>query len=335
MLVKLIITLIAVSILLAVVIQGYRSIVTSLDTRVVDPVRLNGNPQLNIKENTVSNDLSSLTLLRHDLSPGDLVQHIPITTINDELCGIGQCLVTYQGRVCEDQSNVQSEMVRVSWIAYENENGNTKHIDNIVNDQVNSVNFNRHFGSCILPCSECPISNIVDVSMISKITDKNEILSEAGNNEVWGVNSAGTIYKRPIDGSGTDWTEVPGGLKHVSASGNGYVWGVNNNDEIYKCQKPCSGNWIPVLGGLKQISGGRSEVWGVNSAGIIVKRPVDGSGTGWTEIPEVPGGLKHVSASGKGYVWGVNSNDVIYKCQKPCSGDWLQVPGGLDQISGS
>ena len=255
MLVKLIITLIAVSILLAVVIQGYRSIVTSLDTRVVDPVRLNGNPQLNIKENTVSNDLSSLTLLRHDLSPGDLVQHIPITTINDELCGIGQCLVTYQGRVCEDQSNVQSEMVRVSWIAYENENGNTKHIDNIVNDQVNSVNFNRHFGSCILPCSECPISNIVDVSMISKITDKNEILSEAGNNEVWGVNSAGTIYKRPIDGSGTDWTEVPGGLKHVSASGNGYVWGVNNNDEIYKCQKPCSGDWLQVPGGLDQISG--------------------------------------------------------------------------------
>lgn len=46
---------------------------------------------------------------------------------------------------------------------------------------------------------------------------------DADDHEVWGVTSAYAIYKRPVDGSGSRWTLVPGGLKHVSASGNGYV----------------------------------------------------------------------------------------------------------------
>lgn len=180
MLVKLLVSLIAVSLLLAVIIQGYRSILTSLDRRVVDPVRINGNPRFDVKDNSQKKDIS-MTLLRHNLLPGDLVQHSPVTTINNDLCGVGQCNITYQGRVCDDQSNVPSEMIRVSWLAYSNESGVVRHIDNIVNDQENSGNFNRHFGSCILPCSECPLSNIVDVSMVRKIINKNDIFVDSNN----------------------------------------------------------------------------------------------------------------------------------------------------------
>jgi len=144
---------------------------------------------------------------------------------------------------------------------------------------------------------------------------------------VWGVNASDNIYKRPIDGS---WTQIPGGLKHVSASGDGWIWGVNSSDNIYKCKKPCNGEWTQVSGGLKQISGGDTEVWGVDASDNIWKQPIDGGGS-WTQIS---GGLKHVSASGDGWIWGVDSSDNIYKCKKPCNGEWTQVNGGLKQISG-
>ena len=58
--------------------------------------------------------------------------------------------------------------------SYYNEKGDVKHIKDIVQDQNQNVNFKRHFGSCILPCSECPISNIVDVSLVRKITKMNK-----------------------------------------------------------------------------------------------------------------------------------------------------------------
>ena len=83
---------------------------------------------------------------------------------------------------------------------------------------------------------------------------------DAGDEEVWGVNSADHVFKRPADGSGR-WTHI---LKHVTASGNGYIWGVNSNDAIFKCKKLCNGRWIHVGGHLKQIDGGQAYIYGVN-----------------------------------------------------------------------
>ena len=85
--------------------------------------------------------------------------------------------------------------------------------------------------------------------------------------EVWGVNSNHQIYKRPVDGSGDGWQLLSGRLTHVMASGNGYIWGVNSRSWIYKCKKPCSGDWIRVSGGLRQIDGGERAVYGVNVRG--------------------------------------------------------------------
>ena len=86
--------------------------------------------------------------------------------------------------------------------------------------------------------------------------------------EVWGVNSADNIYKRPVDGSGA-WTHIGGKLKHVSASGNGWIWGVNSADHIFKCKKPCNGAWIRFDGLLKQIDGGEKYVYGVNTFTVV------------------------------------------------------------------
>ena len=167
---------------------------------------------------------------------------------------------------------------------------------------------------CDRPCSSW---RLVDGSLKQLDVD---------DHEVWGVNSADHIWKRPVDGSGS-WQSVAGRLKHVSASGHGYIWGVNNDDAIYKCKKPCSGTWVRVDGALKQIDGGQRNVYGVNSANHIYTRPVDGSGA-WRRIP---GSLKYVTASGTGDVFGVSSSDSIYRCKKPCVGEFELMGGLLNQ----
>eukprot|EP00731_Ephydatia_muelleri_P031276 Em0022g790a len=144
--------------------------------------------------------------------------------------------------------------------------------------------------------------------------------------EAWGVNSNDDIYKRNVDGSGS-WTQLPGKLKHVSASGNGYIWGVNSNDDIYKCKKPCTGGWEQVPGKLKQIDGGYDYVYGVNSNNDIFTLPVDGSGS-WRQIPSK---LKHVTASGTHSIFGTAPDDSIWRCKKPCIGEWERIDGGLMQ----
>ena len=169
---------------------------------------------------------------------------------------------------------------------------------------------------CARPCTG---SNWVQISGGLKQVD-------ASDEEVWGVNSGDYIYKRPVDGSGS-WINIPGRLKHVSASGTSYIWGVNANDQIYKCKKPCTGRWEIVDGRLKQIDAGLAYVYGVTRSGAIFSRPVDGSGA-WRHIP---GSLKHVTASGKNEIFGVNAADQIWRCKKPCVGDWEVIEGALTQ----
>lgn len=143
--------------------------------------------------------------------------------------------------------------------------------------------------------------------------------------EVWGVASDNTIWKRPIDDASTkSWQRVPGLLTHVSASGNGYVWAVNKYDHILKCKKPCSGLWIPVPGLLTQIDGGQRAVYGVNRQNNIYTRPVDGSGQ-WRLIPSPPGKTKYITASGVNEVYALNDQDQIFRCTKPCVGEWIQL----------
>ena len=56
-------------------------------------------------------------------------------------------------------------------------------------------------------------------------------------------------------------------------------------------------------------------------------RPIDGSGS-WRQIP---GRLKHITGSGKSEVFGTNAHGYIYRCKKPCTGEWEKVEGNLKQ----
>ena len=149
---------------------------------------------------------------------------------------------------------------------------------------------------------------------------------DVDDQEVWGVSKSGAIFKRPVDGSGK-WVQVKGGLAHVSPSGYGYIWGVNKAQYIYKCKKPCNGAWIRVAGLLKQVDGGQKYVYGVNAGNNIFAAPVDGS-KGWRLIP---GKLKYVTASGLYDIYGVNNYNNVFRCKKPCLGDFELLSGSLNQ----
>ena len=138
-----------------------------------------------------------------------------------------------------------------------------KHVNFV--DYVWGVNTIDNIYWCAKPCTG---SNWVRVEEHLKQID-------AGDEEVWAVNSKDHIYKRLVDGS-DHWKLIPGLLKHVSASGNGYIWGVNSDDIVFKSKKPCTtGGWITVDGCLKQIDGGYAYVYGVNSADNIFTRPME------------------------------------------------------------
>ena len=183
--------------------------------------------------------------------------------------------------------------------------------------------FNRDAFWCRRPCN----GSWVPVRGISDQVDAND-------DEIWSVNHGNLqIYKRPVDGSG-DWTQVPGLLVHVSVSRKGYTWGVNHKNETYMC-KDCNGsNWVPIDHHipLVQIEAGDDEVWAVNASNHIFRRPVNGTRNSvWSTVP---GRLRYVSVSGNEHIWGLAPNDSVYKCEKPCTGDWQPVEGALKQIDG-
>ena len=63
----------------------------------------------------------------------------------------------------------------------------------------------------------------------------------------------------------------------------------------------------------------------------IYSRPVDGSGQ-WRLIP---GRLTHVSGSGRHEVYGTNASGNIFRCKKPCIGEWEKIEGALIQCDGT
>ena len=94
---------------------------------------------------------------------------------------------------------------------------------------------------------------------------------------------------------------------------------------------PAPDNGKQVDGSLKQVDGGDAYVYGVSCIDDIYARPVDGSGS-WRQIP---GKLKHITASGKSDLFGVNAQGDIFRCTKPCVGEWEKVEGTLSQCDGS
>ena len=159
----------------------------------------------------------------------------------------------------------------------------------------------------------------------------NLVQVDVDDTHVWGVCRDNKIYKRPIDGSG-GWLTIPGELSQVSASGHGYIWGVNQNYQIFKCKKPCTGDWVRVPGNAKQVDGGQKEVYAVSDVNTVFSYPVDGQGP--MRIIQTPYDMKHITASAVHDVYAIDIQDRIYRCRKPCIGNWENLSGRLSQIDG-
>ena len=153
---------------------------------------------------------------------------------------------------------------------------------------------------------------------------------DTSDEEIWGINKGQQIFKRPVDGSG-GWIRINGRLKHMSGSGNGYIWGVISIDHIFKCKKPCTGQWKNVGGRLKQIDGGYAYVHGVNSGGHVYSMPIDAS-KGWRHIP-APVRMNHVSVSGKDDIFATSREGDVYRCKKPCIGEWEKMSTNYNKLS--
>lgn len=134
---------------------------------------------------------------------------------------------------------------------------------------------------------------------------------------------AQTINRKPSTNGG--WKGIQGTIKQISGSGKDYIWGVQTSDQIWKCKKPCDWSnsdtkWKQVSGGLIQIVGGETDVWGINRGGSIYKTKQDGT-AGWTLIT----GRATTIAQGGGYIWHGNGTNTYY-CKAPCNdGKWKRA----------
>jgi surface antigen len=150
---------------------------------------------------------------------------------------------------------------------------------------------------------------------------------DVGAGEVWGVNSAGTVYNYA---GGGKWTARGSGFKSVSAGtmvgASQHVYAVRTNGSVVRWL-PGHG-WERVAGNLAQIDVGVNEVWGVNSAGNVFSY---GGGGKWTSRGS---GFKNVSAgtivSGAQDVYAVRTNGSVVRWV-PGRG-WEAVAGKLTQV---
>ena len=82
---------------------------------------------------------------------------------------------------------------------------------------------------------------------------------------MWGINQSNDLYTGTLDPQGeVAWKQIAGQYLWVSIGPN-EVWATNKDNSIKSCKKPCNGQWIGVPGGLVQLSVGELEVWGVNT----------------------------------------------------------------------
>lgn len=148
--------------------------------------------------------------------------------------------------------------------------------------------------------------------------------------DVWGVNTANTVWNKEQGNTNWGWKHVKGNLKWTDGTGRDYVWGTNVEDNIYACKKPCNkGDWKQVGGELKQLSIDTQNniIYGVNKVNNIYWQPENTTDYKWRQIQ---GSLTNINASGINWVWGVNQlKNSVWAARKGIdvqTGKWQQVP---------
>lgn len=141
---------------------------------------------------------------------------------------------------------------------------------------------------------------------------------------VWGLNAAGQIYR--WNTATQVWDLIPGNLSQIAVGADGDVWGLNYQEHIYHFNAQTQG-WTQIPGTLKQIAVGfDGAVWAINSANSVYRF---NPGTGF--FRQVPGTMTYIAAGADGDVWGLNDTSVYHFDR--LSQSWDHMPGTLSQIS--
>ena len=191
-------------------------------------------------------------------------------------------------------------------------------------------------------------------SLLLCLAASNAAFAQSSPVQVWGVNSAGQIWRS----DGGPWAGIPGEAVQASVASDGTVlivnaegrvyrradsewqqlddapklaqvsvrnaseaWGLGKSDEIFRWNGSA---WSQVDGRLTSISvAADGSVWGVNRGGMVFRR----NGDAWQAMQ---GQLVQVSAARNNDVWGVNANNDIWRWN---GSGWTQVPGSLTQVA--
>ncbi|KAM8927798.1 fish-egg lectin-like [Pelodytes ibericus] len=151
---------------------------------------------------------------------------------------------------------------------------------------------------------------------------------DAGNGEVYGVNSEENIYHL----TKTGWVQVQGKLTHITV-GPGGLWGVNRDNLIYRMK---DNFWVETNGQMKQIdAGGDKYLAGVSKQEAIFCLNEDATVSGATDLAyrQLDGSMQYCSCGLYG-CWCVNRKNEIYfrfgVTKSNCAGSgWKQVEGKL------
>ncbi|MCC6539286.1 MAG: hypothetical protein IT162_17165, partial [Bryobacterales bacterium] len=132
----------------------------------------------------------------------------------------------------------------------------------------------------------------------------------SADTQVWGVNAGGYIYRK----EGPTWVAIPGTLKQVTTSQN-HVYGVNTAGTIFR-YNVATNNWavVPTTGGptaAMQISVGKDGSLAAVGMGMVGAMPgtvvylLDAGATTWRQLPG--GGYKEVANGGPAGLWALHS----------------------------
>lgn len=190
-----------------------------------------------------------------------------------------------------------------------------------------------------------------------KIIGKNLKQVAQSNDKIWGVDTDDNIKycintKDTPCSNNEDWQTLPISLKQISVSKDS-IWGIDN-DNIKYCNttnSSCEGNdWGSIPGNFKNISiGNNNDVWVIDTENNIKycnnnkTSPCYDDISLWNSVPhnnlnenkDSSGNsviLDQVSV-GNDNIWVIKNNGDVFKCDKPCNGNWIRVPGLLNQIS--
>ena len=141
--------------------------------------------------------------------------------------------------------------------------GSLKHVSASGNGWIWGVNSADHIFKCKKPCNGSWIYFGAPLKQI-----------DGGEKYAYGMNRNDEIFAIKIDGSGS-WRHIPGKLSYISASGSDELFGVNSAGVVYRCKKPCVGTeWEVISGKMKQCDATLGVLYGVDSATGIWRRVV-------------------------------------------------------------